>query len=147
MGDAKKIVIVIVCLVVIGAVIAFIVRSSSSPESIAQEEPEALQGLKYSRIDLVTNETITLTRAEWNKLGHNKNHVWKNPKTGEYTMVDIATCVQCGKPVPSMVLDWETVMEGSRETQEERRAEFHRAWEESECPHCGASPCFPPPPF
>ena len=51
------------------------------------------------KIDCQTFETVTLPISKWCKLGA-KGPCYKNPKTGNYTMVSVIVCRSCGEKIP-----------------------------------------------
>jgi len=77
-----------------------------------------------ARIDSKSLELITQTIGEWQKLGR-EDGKYKNPKTGEYTMVSVMECASCGAKIPR------PEMSGMKE--EER----FRILKDYQCPKCG----------
>ncbi len=95
----KKIVLAAVLLVVIvvGVVITVKRTTSGSPQP-----PAWLMDQKIDRIDLKTLEVMTERFGDWQgKYAPDKSCHYKSPKTGEYTMVDVMTCMACGRPIPA----------------------------------------------
>jgi len=62
------------------------------------ERPEWVGGQLIERIDRNTGELMTKPLEEWEKLGQ-KGGVYKNPKTGEYTMEIPIVCESCGAKI------------------------------------------------
>jgi ribosomal protein L37AE/L43A len=56
--------------------------------------------------------------------------VYKNPKTGQYTLVGVFTCANCGKDIPGMAVPDEATVKG----------DFRKMRAEYVCPYCGKSP-------
>ena len=57
-------------------------------------------GRVIEKIDARTGEAITRTFGEWRKLKHDSITVWKNPDTGDYTVVRPDVCYSCGEKIP-----------------------------------------------
>lgn len=97
MEGAKKVAVIVVLLAVIGGAGAFIIH-----KVIGRGEPKALPYVlnrKVEKVDQSTLELMTLTLGEWEDLG-SKNRVYKNPDTGEYTMVEPFICPSCFGKIP-----------------------------------------------
>jgi hypothetical protein len=80
----------------IGAVVAGVLALVARRRAPA---PRFVSPLHIARIDVGTNEIISLTTAEWAKLGH-KGALFKNPNTGKYTMDTIWLDTQTGRSMP-----------------------------------------------
>ena len=95
MEGGKKIVAIVVLLVVIVAVVSYTIRKRVAPPAM----PDHATSREVERIDSKTNTGVVKTHGEWLKLGH-KDGKYRNPETGEYTMVAPMTCNSCGKKIP-----------------------------------------------
>ena len=101
--DVKKVVIIAVLVVVIVLAAVFTAkRSSSSGTSAAvQATHEGIMGVKADKIDNKSFEIISETISDWNsKYSPDADGHFKNPKTGEYTMVATMKCASCGAIIP-----------------------------------------------
>ena len=94
---AKKTVVVVVLIVVIAAALIFLARKSGMGGGV--KPGVAVTGQMLERIDANTGELVTKTLAEWEKLGQ-KDGKYKNPKSGEYTMVNAMVCKACRQTIP-----------------------------------------------
>jgi hypothetical protein len=96
MEGGKKVVGMIVLLAAIAAVIVYTVKRSTGPPS----QPDHVRNREITKIDSNTNTVVVKTLGEWQDLGH-KEGKYKNPETGEYTMVRPMTCDSCDKQIPA----------------------------------------------
>ena len=134
MEGSKRIVIgaVLVIVIVVAAVIV-VKRTMGTPPG-----PTALLERPIEKIDIKTLEVVTLPASEWNgKYMWDSSHPFhfKNPKTGEYSMVDAIKCASCGKLIPDPF-----ALQGVRMGKvapEERE----RILNEYICPRCGKKAC------
>jgi len=97
MEGVKKIAVIVGLALVIVLAGVFISRRVSRPSGDA---PDSVMKAPSSKIDEKTLEVIVRSKAEWAKLGRNEFGRWKNPKTGEYTVLMIEKCPNCGKAIP-----------------------------------------------
>ena len=95
MQDGKKIVMIVILVVVIVGAVVFLVRKYSGEP----ERPEWLDTEAVQRIDVESQELVTKTVGEWEKLGH-RDQKYKNPSTDKYTMVVPISCSSCGETIP-----------------------------------------------
>jgi predicted RNA-binding Zn-ribbon protein involved in translation (DUF1610 family) len=65
--------------------------------------PEWVLRQPAEKIDETSFKLITKTLGEWERLGRRKGK-YKNPETGEYTMVDVMVCAACGQKIPLPVV-------------------------------------------
>jgi rRNA maturation protein Nop10 len=102
--DLKKVGLVVglVVVIVIAAVLA-LRRTSSQPGSEAVKgAAQEAAGMKTDKIDNKTFEIFSETLADWEgKYAPDAEGHYKNPKTGEYTVVAIHKCASCGELIPS----------------------------------------------
>jgi len=133
----KKAVVVAISLTVIVVMVAWIAKRQfggpATPEWFEKEMAEE----KIEMIDEQTFETMTKTRREWEELGR-KEGKYKNPNTGEYTMLPAAVCPACLEKIPKPVPPY-----GQRPTKEQVIA-FDQVLKEYACPKCGARGIFAP---
>jgi len=80
-------------------------------------------------IDVATLERMTKTFDEWQRLGQ-KWGAYKNPKTGEYTMLRTMVCPSCGEVIPEPNTD---LYPRDVAAQMDQRLRFRK------CPKCGAN--------
>jgi len=141
MGKAKRALTAVVLLVVIIAIAIFLGRRFGCG---GVKPPAEVAGRPVEKIDLETLEVIGLPAQRWKSLGAQDNK-FKNPKTGKYTMVNVATCKKCGKKIPHPSWQFPPIpTERGSHTVEEidriiaealaRRAEILRDYK---CPICG----------
>ncbi len=128
---AKKIAAVVVLIVVIVVAVFFIMKRSgmvaggpTPPASVLEERIE--------RIDMNSGEVVTKQYQEWQKLGQ-KDGAYKNPATGQYTMVIPEICAACratiGLPAPPA------------NVRADKGNEALAQWQQSiKCPKCGKNP-------
>lgn len=111
----KRIATVAGLVVVIVIAVVFVVRGRAQ-----KPRPEWLLGQAVERMDVKTGEVITKDVKEWESLGH-KDGLYKNPKSGDYTMSVTMICGQCGEKIPSPT-------------------SFDPIKGPTPCPKCGANP-------
>ena len=105
MPDPKKAMWAILLVVIIVAVIAFSVWRRQT----AGQQPAALRDEVYTLIDENMLEVFEKTRGELASEGA-QNYRYKNPKTGEYTLRVAAPCTSCGKLIPGVSPDIQTLV-------------------------------------
>ena len=59
-------------------------------------------GRLTEKVDTKTLEVIELSFSEWDDLGERKG-LYKNPKTGTYTMAERSICDSCHEKIPGPV--------------------------------------------
>jgi len=143
MEGGKKVAVVVVLLLVIIAAVAFVINRLGGG---GVKVPESVANPKVEMIDIETLEIITRTAKEWKSLGA-KNKLFKNPKTGKYTMAPVAVCSACNEKVPDPSYMFPTAPTRIKpgQTEEEvnrliaeamaKAAEIRRTYK---CPKCGA---------
>ena len=124
MSGNNRIVVVVILLVIVAAAVIWLTVSGDKGQM-----PAAMRGDVLKKVDVVTGESVTATREEWEKLGR-KGIRWKNPDTGDYTVVNGMTCEVCGALVsgPDISL--------------QQKREHEPRWYEQQlddyiCPMCG----------
>ena len=131
MKDGKKFAVIAILLVVIVIAIVWVgkwqFRGAEAPEWFTEEMAQQ----EVEMIDEGTNETMTKTRREWEELGRREGK-YKNPDTGEFTMLAAMVCPACLKKIPVPVPP-----HGEKPTREEMIA-FDQVLREYACPKCGA---------
>jgi len=142
----KKVIMTLILLIVAAVVLAFgLYKGCGGIRKVDNEQQK-----QVTKIDENTLEVMTMTGREWLTLGQ-KNGKFKNPKTGEYTMVLPITCGNCGElipppkpPKPPEGLDLagkpaSTPEEDSRRKSLMRKmeAEYAKTLREAVCPRCG----------
>ena len=121
--NGKKIVIgAVLIAVAIVAVVVAVKRTQSRPE-----RPAWMMDQQIQKIDIKSLEVVTKRLSDWEaKYAPDASGRFKNPKTGEYTMVEVMRCKACGQFIPKPSED-EMLHAG---TPEERRLMVT-------CPRCG----------
>jgi len=137
MEGGQKTLLVIILIVIVVAGIIFTVRRAGRGTA---KPPPRIAGEKIEKIDYKTGEFFTKTRGEWDKLRRDDfRSAWKNPKTGEYTVVDVMTCPHCGEKIPQRPVTVEEVNNPASMEPEALRA-ANAAYK---CPKCGKCPYLP----
>ncbi len=62
--------------------------------------PPEVQARSITRIDSKSFEEFTQTLGEWDKAGE-QDGMFRNPKTGEFTVTEEMTCKACGAKIPA----------------------------------------------
>jgi len=106
--EGKKIGLVVVLIVVTVLAVGITVKRNVAGE----KPPDYVLEREYEKIDMVTIEPMTLTMAEWAKLGK-QGGKYKNPDTGEFTMVNAMVCHACGEKIPVPDLPAGAEMQGA----------------------------------
>jgi len=97
LAGSKKVILVVLLAAVIGGALWFalsrsVLRRGATP-------PARYLALPVAKIDEKTLQVITKTLGEWQKIGQ-RNGRYRNPETGEYTMLDVTVCQYCGGKIP-----------------------------------------------
>ena len=136
MAGWKKGVIIVALIVVILAGITGLITWGVSGDS----EPEWHAEERTSREMVLVDENalatvLTKTAGEWDKLGK-QGGKYKNPETGQFTMVPAALCAGCNEfiPYPQMGKDDLTGLSGQART--EKLRDIDRIKYEMVCPKC-----------
>ena len=131
MEGGTKIIVVVVLIV---AVVAFVWWRLSSTEVVGGPKPPTeVRNRPRKMVDEKTFEVIERTKPEWDELYSEELDRWRNPDTGEYTIVPGIKCDSCGKLVPVKKLS-EEEKEGLSEEQIGMRSE--QLMRQYVCPHC-----------
>jgi len=91
--------------------------------------PDVVKGRVIEKFDAKTGKPIKRTFGEWLKLQKGKLPIWKNPETGEYTVVNPITCIHCKEKIPGPLLTDDILKKGPEAIEAVRRAYV--------CPKCG----------
>ena len=125
--SSKQILIAVVTVIVIVVAGVWLTRSMRGPGMSGQ-----VAGQVAKKIDYKSMETVSLPLGKWMDLYYGKYNLYKNPKSGEYTMVDTIKCRSCGAEIPEMPLTEEFAKKGHDAVQQ--------AMTDYKCPKCGKSP-------
>ncbi len=138
----KKIALIAVLLAVIAAAAVFAVKRIQSE----RKTPVMFWEWKSQKIDMNSLEVFTETARDWTtQYAPDASGRYKNPRTGEYTMVQAMPCASCGQliPVPQLPAGLEPTKLGRGSGRPDRAAmmaqmkavmEIERAYK---CPRCG----------
>ena len=138
MEGGKKIAFAVVLIVVIVGALAWILSRSGVGGLGGPTPPAWVLDQQIEKIDKASLETQTLKLREWNKLGPDKDGLYKN-KAGQYAMTTPMSCGACGVKIPAPAMPAETAEKGGPEAREK--------WEkEQKCPKCGKTPFTMPDP-
>jgi hypothetical protein len=91
---------VVLLVVIIVAALIFVAKRAGIMSSGLPPPPKAEMDRPVEFIDMKNLTVITRTLGEWMKLGRGEYGRYKNPDTGEYTMVPPMTCAACGAKIP-----------------------------------------------
>jgi rRNA maturation protein Nop10 len=141
----KKFVTVVGLVVVIIAAVAFAKYrlSDRTRSKVLKAAQQALARTRLQKIDNKTFEIFSETVADWNsKYAPDAEGHYKNPKTGEYTMMPIHRCASCGAmiPEPDMPSGWSKLRGQALKALMRERREFLIAYK---CPKCGKKAYMP----
>lgn len=127
-GGTKYAVAIGLVVVIVAALVLVIKKQSGdTPPPWVMEQPQ-------EKIDIKTNAVMTKTLGEWEKLGQ-KDTKYKNPDTGEYTMVSPMTCAACQAVIPSISSPADMELEQMEKWQAQQK-----------CPKCTKNPFTTPAP-
>ena len=137
--SVKKIITVVVLLAIIVVVVVFGIKRMNIG---GPKPPEFYFTEQVQKIDLESKEIFTLTRREWLKRRLKDGKKFKNPNTGEYTVVSAIKCPGCGKLIPSIehLLPARKIDSTAPDFEEARRVldlEKDKITSEYKCPECG----------
>lgn len=91
--------------------------------------PQWVLDQPLEKIDINTGAVMTRKLGEWMRLGE-KNGMYKNPSSGQYTMAAPITCAACGATIPRLLPPASVVT-----------PQQAFAWEQQlTCPKCGKNP-------
>lgn len=101
----------------------------ATPRDDGPRPPKWVMEMPLEKIDVKTREIVVLKIVEWEALGRNKEGLYRNPQTKEFTMTAVVTCAACGKKVPAPVMQPELI---------HQNADAYAAWLATlKCPLCG----------
>ena len=126
MRRGTKFIVIVVLVGIIAAAAAYIFKMFDLG---GPKPPQWVLDQPVEKIDMNTLELMTLPLGEWQHLGK-KGMKYKNPNTGEYTMVLPFVCASCGEKIPHLEGDATLKM-----------------WDEYVCPKCGGPATGPPGPL
>jgi len=134
MPSAKKIVVALILLAVIVGAFWYGAKTFVSPGGA--KPPKSYLKTPVEKIDQKALTLMTRSMAEWEELGK-KHGKYRNPETGEYTMVDVCRCQVCGQkiPVPDASLLSKSTKRSSGPDEEDPAAVHAVTFN---CPRCGA---------
>ncbi len=130
-GRRKKVLIGILLVGIVLVIAVWAIRAYRV--NVGQAEArEIFEGRVDERICEETLEIMSMPRGQWIALGCNDDNKFKNPKTGKYTMMEVARCESCREKIPLVVIQ---VPEGMTLNQ----AMVYIMQEERKliCPKCG----------
>jgi rRNA maturation protein Nop10 len=144
--NRKKIAIAVLLIAAIAVAVAVTVKRVRSE---LKAQPPTLQvDQKFPKIDIKSLEVFWETTSDWaTQYAPDVSGRYKNPATGEQTMVDVMKCASCGQliPVPQP-------SPAATARQQKREVTIHSAAEAREallrdyiCPRCGKHAWIPPP--
>lgn len=122
----KGIIVAISIVVILIAVFVITTRGSKTAGP-----PSQITGAPVTKVDKDSLEVVTLPMSEWQKLGANADGCYKNPTTGQYTMLPTMTCKSCGATIPTLLQPPST---GNDDADE---AAYAQMMNEYKCPKCG----------
>ena len=136
--NLKKIAVIALLVAVISAAAAFTVTRIHS-------EPTFYVDQKVQKIDVKSFELFSETKADWaGKYAPDASGRFKNPDTGEYTMVRPMKCASCGRLIPAPNIPGEPPTKpdpGKQLTREDvllaRAAAVEEVLTNYKCPRCG----------
>jgi rRNA maturation protein Nop10 len=100
------------------------------------QPPAAVLAQPVEKIDMKTLKILTKPMSEWLSLGHQGNR-YKNPETGEYTLVAPRTCAACGQQIPEPAYP--------KDIRAIPPDELAKIEQDYVCPKCGGHPFGPHP--
>ena len=135
---AKKIAAVAALVVVIVIALIFVVKQSGVTGSTSKP-PKAVLERMIEKVDSNTGDVVTKQYQEWLALGQ-KDGLYKNEATGQYTMAIPLVCGACGAkiPLPSTPEEFKT--------QTADMAAMMKWQATVKCPKCGKNPFVSAPP-
>ena len=133
MEGGKKIIVIVILLAVIIAFGVFIAKKLGRGEP---KQPGFVLARPSEQIDLESLEVMTKPLGEWRSLGH-KDGKYKNPNTGNYTMVPTAICAACREKIPMPGMTTSTTPSNDAADPPEAGQTRRDRIRESKCPRCG----------
>jgi predicted RNA-binding Zn-ribbon protein involved in translation (DUF1610 family) len=97
--DRKKLVVIVVLVVVIVVAVVIVMKRTSN-----EPPPAPVVGSAATKVDLIDMKTLEVfseLSTDWQtKYAPDASGHFKNPKTGEYTVVKAMKCASCGQLIP-----------------------------------------------
>lgn len=118
MNYAKKVVLAVILLAIAVVAVIFGLRHMRTG---AEKPPTWLEAQIVERIDEKTLTVVSKSNKEWEQLGR-ENGRYKNPESGEYSMVSVGLCGACGGKIPQPPVADPSILVNTR------------------CPLCGKNP-------
>ena len=137
--EGKKIVVflALIAVIIVAAVIT-VKRSRGSPQ-----QPSWVMEQPVEKIDIKSLEVFKESLADWNgKYSPDAAGRFKNPKTGEHSIVGSMTCRACGQPIPIPQLPAE--LQGKVVDPLVMQGYLDKWQKEYTCPRCGKNPYVAP---
>ncbi len=149
--NGKKIALIVLLLAVIAF---FAVFAAKRVRTEVKMMPTMVLDQKVQKIDMKTLEVFAETSADWQtKYAPDASHRYKNPNTGEYTMVDTMRCASCGQLIPEPQTNPEFLpkpepgkQKGSQKGDTRMAEAMQKTLAAYLCPRCGKHAWLPPPP-
>ena len=120
----------LIILVLVAVAVAVGILGYKKAEFGGVKMPHEFLDRPMEYIDIETGELMTLSVGKWQKLGR-QGWKFKNPDTGEFTMVSPIVCRSCGEKVPPLNMP---EPDGANE---KAAMEYDKAMRAYMCPQCG----------
>ena len=99
--ERKKLIVIAVLVVVIVVAVVIASRRTATDTKVGSDIARAANAAMTSMIDMKTLEVFTEPSSDWQgKYKPDASGHFKNPKTGEYTIVPTIKCASCGQLIP-----------------------------------------------
>ena len=147
----KKIALIALLIAVIAVAAVFTVKRirtelKNAPRSLVVDQ-------KFEKIDMKSLEIFAETNNDWKgKYAPDASHRYKNPKTGEYTVVETMKCASCGQTIPEPQIPPELLPKHepgqprAKGVNPAMAAAMEQTLRNYKCPKCGKNAWLPPPP-
>jgi hypothetical protein len=140
MDSTKLVAIIVVAVIVVGVGLFLKGRMNKS------KLPPGVRDKMVEKVDADNGEVISRSIADWDKLGK-KNGKYKNPNTGNYSMVTGHLCASCGQRIPDVEMpdhpEWNPDPNTKPDFRERDRLmqqynmEVEQVKRDAICPKCG----------
>jgi hypothetical protein len=144
--NRKKIAIAVLLIAAIAVAVAVTVRRVRSE---LKARPPTLQvDRKFPKIDVKSLEVFWETTSDWaTQYAPDASGRYKNPATGEQTMVDVMKCASCGQliPLPQLSPGASALPPGQEAGRHSAAAARAALLRDYICPKCGKHAWIPPP--
>ena len=131
MADMRKIAMGTGLVIVIVAAVGFIIHYTRSKDHV----PAAVRNQPVEMCDEKTMDVVTIDKGEIFD-GNARNGRYKNPKTGEYTLLIATTCAACRQKIPVPYVE-PVAANATPEQRQARMQEAFKTSQEYKCPRCG----------